>query len=548
MTRSPASRSNPRGTVPLVAVAALAALVGSGCRGVGTSKDEIVLLIEVSVGRLDPRYAITEWEQKTSQLIAPGLMGLADRGEGPTPGLAESFEREDDLNYVARLRPNARFSDGQPVTSLDVKYTFDAIRDPQLGSPYRQVWTDSLDRVDVVDERTVRFRLKKARAPLVTDLEGTGIVSRRYVQETDEAVRAATRGGQRAPVLDPMREVIGAGPYKIVQRSADEVILERNPHALFTAVTPRLVIRTVRDDNARVLALVGGSADVILNGVPPMVVETLEKNPRLEVTTGHSATLTYLGFNLDHPVLRDRRVRQAIALGIDRRRLVAAKYLGRARLASSPLDATNRFVASDTRQWRYDPAEARRLLDQAGYRGNPRLTLTWKTSNKRDRVAAAQAMARQLADIGIAVEVRPFDFGTFLDDVKKGNFDLFTLQMVNVVEPDMLRALFHSDRIPSLATRWAGTNRFRYRNPAVDRWLDAGAAVADFQARKAIYQNVQKQLAEDLPLFPLWHEDNILLHRRQLSGAVALKTARLEGLLLARKLAVDKAGAVIKAN
>jgi peptide/nickel transport system substrate-binding protein len=520
----------------MATLAALAALAGGGCRGVGTSKDEIVLLIEVSVGRLDPRYAITEWEAKTSQLIAPGLMGLADRGEGPTPGLAESFEREDDLNYVARLRPNARFSDGQSVTSLDVKYTFDSIRDPLLGSPYRQVWTDYLDRVDVVDERTVRFRLKRPRAPLPTDVEGTGIVSRRYVHETDEAVRAATRAGQRAPVLDPMREVIGAGPFRIARRSADEVVLERNPHALFTAATPHLVIRTVRDDNARVLALVGGSADAILNGVPPMVVETMEKSPRLQVTTGHSATLTYLGFNLDHPVLRDRRVRQAIALGIDRQRLVAAKYLGRARLARSPLDATNRFVADDGRQWRYDPAQARRLLDEAGYRGNPRLTLTWKTSNKRDRVAAAQAMARQLADIGIAVEVRPFDFGTFLDDVKKGNFELFTLQMVNVVEPDMLRALFHSERIPRLETRWAGTNRFRYRNVEVDRWMDAGAAVGDFQARKAIYLNVQKQLAEDLPMFPLWHEDNILLHRRELSGAVALKTARLEGLLLARKL------------
>ena len=87
-------------------------------------------------------------------------------------------------------------------------------------------------------------------------------------------------------------------------------------------------------------------------------------------------------------------------------------------------------------------------------------------------------MARKLGEVGIAVEVRPFEFALFLDDVKKGNFQLCSLQMSDIVEPDMMRALFHATRVPTAENGWAGANRFRYRDGEVDRWLDAGAAEA----------------------------------------------------------------------
>ena len=97
---------------------------------------------------------------------------------------------------------------------------------------------------------------------------------------------------------------------------------------------------------------------VILNGVTPLVMETMAQNPRIDVRSGPSATLTYLGFNLDDPILRDRRVRQAIALGLDRERLVRAKFKGAAQLAQSPLDRGNPFFAPGERRWGHDPAAA----------------------------------------------------------------------------------------------------------------------------------------------------------------------------------------------
>ncbi len=536
----------PRKSFP-AACAALALLL-TGCGRQGTPADQIVVLIESPLPRLDPRFAMGSWETRVSRLVAPGLTGLKDLGLGPSDGLAESIVREDDVTYLARLRSGARFPDGRAVDAEDVRYTFESIRQPALGSPFRKSWEDILARVEIVDARTVRFHLVRPRAPFVSDLE-VGIVDRRAAEPVDQAVINAAKQGLPPPVLNTATEVVGAGPYRIVARGADFVSLEANSFAYARAATPRLSVRTIRDDNSRVLALMGGSADVIENGgITPLVLETLEADPKLEVRYGKSATITYLGFNMQDPVLRDVRVRQAIALAIDRERIVAAKFRGRAVIATSLLDTANPYYEPGVRKWPFDPAAARKLLDEAGYPDPdgdgplPRLTLTWKTSAMRFRVALVQVMARQLGDVGIAVDVRPFEFATFMDDVRKGNFQLFALQLTDVVEPDYLRAVLHSSRIPTPANSFGGTNRFRYQNREVDGWLDQGAATADVAVRRAMYANVQRVLAQEMPLFPLWHEDNILVHRRELRDVALLKTGRFEGLLGAHKVAVHGHG------
>jgi peptide/nickel transport system substrate-binding protein len=234
-------------------------------------------------------------------------------------------------------------------------------------------------------------------------------------------------------------------------------------------------------------------------------------------------------------------VRQAIACAIDRRAIVASKLRGHAVLADSLLPPGNPYHASGITAWPYDPARARRLLDEAGFPDpdgdgpEPRLRLTWKTSAQRFRVALAQVMARQLAAVGIEVDVRPFEFATFMDDVKKGNFQIFSLQATDVIEPDMLRAFLHSSRIPTEATHFAGNNRFRYRNPTVDAWLDQGAAASDPARRREIYARVQRVLGDQLPMLPLWHDDNVVAARRGIAGYALSPTAGLGGLVTAHR-------------
>jgi len=513
----------------------------TGCRRPAADTGTVVLLIEATVARLDPRYAATSWENKLSRLIAPGLMSVDNPKAEVLPALAASLVQEDPVTYVATLRSDARFSDGTPVTAADVAYTFDSVRVPELGCSYAKSWDEILLRVEVLAPDKVRFHLRRPRAPFITDLD-FGIVSAAHARPRDEALRAAVAAGLRPPVFDPADEVLGAGPYRIVARTSERVDLARNEHAHPAPSTPHLSVRSVRDDNARFLALAGGSGDLIQNGVMPLVAETFEADARLKVDYQPAATTTYLGFNTTHGATADPRVRRALALAVDRRGIIAAKLHGHATLARSLLPPTNPYLPTDLPLLPFDPAAAARLLDEAGYPDPdgagplPRLTLTYKTSNLRFRVGLAQVMAQGWREIGVEVEVRPFEYGTFMDDVKKGNFDIYSLQASDLIEPDMLRAFFHSSRIPRAEGRWNGQNRFRYLDPEVDVWLDEGAANASIEVRQRVYREVQVRLARDLPMLPLWHEDNVILSRRQLQGFVPRPQASLGGLVSAYKL------------
>jgi peptide/nickel transport system substrate-binding protein len=530
----PLPRTGASASVGLITFGALLVALVSliGCRRRDASPDELVVLDEAVIQRIDPRFTTGSWDQKVSRLVAPGLISVDNIDARPIMMLAETILAEDDRTYLATLRADVRFPDGKAVDAQDVKYTFDSVRDPLLASPYRRTWDEILTSVEVLGPRQVRFHLVKARAPFLTDLD-FGIVDRRVAAPQDDQVREAARRHDRPPPLDAAHEVVGAGAFCIGVRTSDRVELWRNPFARVPAKLARVVVRTIRDDNARFLALVGRSGDLIQNGIPPLVVETFEKDSRLEVRYSPSASLTYIGFNLNAPNTKDLRVRQAIAHAINRQAIVDSKLRGHAVLATGMLDPRNPYYANPGVTWDYDPAQARRLLDEAGFPDpdgdgpEPRMRLSWRTSNQRFRVALAQVMASQLAEVGIAVDVRPFDFATFLDDVRKGNFELFSLQATDVVEPDMLRAFFHTLRIPTEATHFAGLNRFRYHDPEVDGWLDEGAAVRDPAARRPIYARVQGRLAERLPMFPLWHEDNVAAMRRDVAGYVVTPTAGL---------------------
>lgn len=150
------------------------------------------------------------------------------------------------------------------------------------------------------------------------------------------------------------------------------------------------------------------------------------------------------------------------------------------------------------------------------------------------RLALARVIAAQLGQVGIEVEVRSFEFGTFFADVKQGNYQLASMQTADITEPDYYYAYFHSSRIPSQQDPHS-TNRWRYRDQRVDALTEQGRQVADPAQRRALYSEVQKILARDLPIVPLWHEDNVVVRHVDVSGYRILPNARLRGLLHAVK-------------
>jgi peptide/nickel transport system substrate-binding protein len=505
-------------------VAAL--LLCLGCGQVRSGPDEAVVLIENTVRDLDPRFATSAYDNKLSRLIAPGLTTVDTPDSVPRLLLAESIEREGPGRYRVRLRSDARLPDGTPLDADDVVYTFVSAVDPELHTAFGKNLADkgfSARTVRALDARTVLFDLPRPLATFRSDIE-FGLVSRR-------AALAAARGGRF-----PGGTVVGAGPFRIVRLSPERVELARNPYWLGGAPRlSRLVFQAVRDDGARILSLVGGSADLLQNSAAPspLLLDAVLADPHLAASFGRSATWTYLGINCDDPLLRDVRVRQAVALALDRQALVAAKFHGQAVLSTSMLPPGNWAFAPDIKAWPHDPAAARALLAQAGALGTH---VTLKTSAaSKFRLAIARVLAAELDEAGFDAEVRAYEFATFLGDVKRGNFQLFLLQVAEVTEPDFLYAFFHSSRIPTRDNLDAGANRWRYRDPELDRLLERGRTEESPEARRPLYAEAQRRLAQALPAVPLWHEDNVAVTRRGLLGYRLWPNARFSSLAQAWK-------------
>ncbi|MCG8420175.1 MAG: ABC transporter substrate-binding protein [Proteobacteria bacterium] len=511
----------------LVAAAMMAGGIvpNAGCelRPRRTPDDTLVVLMEGKIRSIDPRFTLTSHEVRLSRLVIPGLMTIEQPALEPRPALAESLEQTGELTWDATLRPGLRFSDGTRVTSRDVVYTFMSTLDPAVGSMHRRGFGDRIERVEAVDEERARFYLTKPIATLFSDLD-YGIISARADRE---------RG-----------EIIGAGAYRVVEFDSEHrVLLERNPHHDGEpAVMPRIEARTVADANARAIMLVGGAADMTQNGIRPDLLEAIGQRARVRVDSGPGVVLSYLMMHNEDPVLSDVRVRRAIAHAIDRERIIAAKFAGRAALATGMVPPLHWAYEGDVPRYGYDPDRARELLDRAGYRdpdgpgGQPRLRLTYKTSTHQFRLAIARVIAAQLGEIGIAVEVRSFEFGTFFTDIKKGNYQLASMDSAPITEADYLYTYFHSVRIPSEEHPHTH-NRWRYRNARIDELVALGRTTFDRRQRMAAYAEVQAILARDLPIIPLWHADNVAVMNIDVTDYEVLASARFGGLKGTRKRA-----------
>jgi peptide/nickel transport system substrate-binding protein len=212
-------------------------------------------------------------------------------------------------------------------------------------------------------------------------------------------------------------------------------------------------------------------------------------------------------------------VRQAIAFALNRQELIATLWHGQARIANTLLPEGHWAAASDSElpQYPHDVARAVALLDGAGLKPDThgvRLRLTMKTSTDESTRLIAQAMQQELHAAGIALELRPAEFGTFYSDIARGAFQLYMLRWIGSNEdPDFLRYAYGSANFPP-----KGGNRGHYVNPRVDALLDDAETQTDEAARRRAYVEVQRILATDLPSIPLWYPNNEVVHSQRVSG------------------------------
>ncbi len=516
-----AHRSIPVGLIALLLWSA------SSCtaRTRRTPNDTIVVLIPNLIRDLDPRFAITNYDVKLSRLVAIGLTTVDREDLEPALALAESIELETDTQVLVTLRESAMFSDGSSVRAADIAFTFESTMSEGLGSLFRKNFSERFERFEILSERQVRIHLVKPVATLLSDLD-FGIVSAK-------AANAERR-------YDDGR-VVGAGPYRVVRAEGEGALLERNPHYFGEpAGADKLEVRVIRDSNARTLMLVGGSADFTQNSIRVDLVDQVAKSDRLKLVAGPSAILSYLMMHNQDPVLSDVRVRRAIAHAIDRKRIIEAKMGGRAVLASGLLPPSHWGFNGDVARYPYDPEKAKALLDEAGYPDPDgdgpkfRLTMSYKTSADQFRLTIARIIASQLGEIGIDIDVRSFEFGTFFADIKRGNYQIASMQTADITEPDYFFTYFHSSRIPTEKDKHVH-NRWRFTNARVDDLTMRGRSEMVRTERKVLYDEVQTILADLVPIVPLWHEDNLALMNVDIDGYVVFPNARFFGLAVARK-------------
>jgi peptide/nickel transport system substrate-binding protein len=239
----------------------------------------------------------------------------------------------------------------------------------------------------------------------------------------------------------------------------------------------------------------------------------LERDPNLAVMHAPGTILAYMAFNLRDPILKDARVRQALAYAIDRRPMLEYLQRGFARPANSLLPPESWAYNGDVPAYNYDPKRARQLLEQAGYPvvSGVRFHLTMKASTEESTRLMAAVLQQQLRQVEIALDIRTFEFATFFSDVTHGLFQLYSLRWIGGNEdPDIFEYVFHSAKFPP-----NGANRGYFADPGVDALIDKARHELDQNVRKQIYAEIQSTLADQLPYIDLWYFDNVLVHSKR---------------------------------
>ncbi len=474
-------------------------LLLSACRGTAPLSDGVTMLIESSPTNLDPRIGTDAQSERIDSLIFDALV-RKDEHYLITPALAESWETPDPLTYIFHLRSGVHFHDGRLLTSRDVKWTLDSMMQGKVTTVKAgnyATWAS----VDAPDPVTLVVHLKKPDNSLLLNV-------------CDGAFGVVPAGSGR----DFSKHPIGSGPFAFVSQEQDkDVVLKRAPsywQALPKISTVRFSV--VPDQITRALELEKGSADVEVNALPADMLAPLARNSHLRVESGPGTIIFYVVFNMRDPSLKDPRVRRAIAEGINRPLIISTLYAGHARLAESVLPPEQWAWTNDVEQHDYSPVAANALLDQAGYKRGPdgvRFHLVIKTSTDETTRLVAIVMQQQLAQIGIALDVRSYEFATFYSDVTKGAFQIAPSRWIGGNEaPDIFRYSFATASFPP-----HGANRGYYSNPQVDALLAHAAAAPDQETQKRDYTAVQKALARDLPAINLWYLDTVAVESTRLS-------------------------------
>jgi len=479
-------------------------LMLNGCQH--TEENIIRFGLSTTPVNLDPRYATDAESARINRLLYQGLVDF-DAQLRPIPALAHWVTLSQTHYRFSLSAEHSVFHDGSTLDSHDIKATYDSILDPDTASPHRGS-LKQIQQINIIDDNTLDFHIQKPNL-LFPALLNLGILPQEKL--------AKQHPFNRHP--------IGSGKFRLIHWHATASLrLQRlRDGQLFEFIA-------VKDPVVRVLKLLRGELDMLQSNLSAELTTWLSQRNDVKINKTQGSNFVYLGFNLADEKTGQHTLRQAIAYALDRQAIIHHVLGDAATPASALLPPTHWAGNPSLLQYDYQPDKARALLAELGISPQHPIQLVFKTSNNPISIRHATVIQHQLKQVGIQVQLRSYDWGTFYSDIKAGRFQLFSLSWVGIKTPDIFRYVFHSQAIPP-----HGANRGRFIDTMTDTLIEDAEQAKNLTEQAQHYRALQTRLFERLPYVPLWYKDQVLVARLNIEGYTLSADGKYDGLELVSK-------------
>ncbi len=439
---------------------------------------------------------------------------LVDGAIQAVPDLAESWESNPELTqWTFRLRAGVLWHDGQPLTSADVKFTFETLLNPEVNASARGV-ISSIDTIEVVDDLTVRFNLKTAFAPLPVMLGYNQCIVPKHLLEGQDLNQPA------AFLASP----VGSGPFRFKELSAGNYLEVSRNDAYFSgpALLDGIIFKTITDGNARAAQIRSGEIDLTV--IDPAQVESMEGASGVVLRQEPQVNYYFLAVNHSVPRLQDVRVRQALSHVMDKDAIVSSILAGAGQVATGPIHPfLGDYYNPDVQTYAYDPELAAQLLTEAGWtKGEDGILVnaagerfTLKINGPKGYPVLEQVLVyaqSEFQQLGIEVTLEIPEWTVHLEQYHDLQYDLLVQWWVTPPDPDLYDHYYST----------SSSNWWAYNNPALDPMLIEARSQADHAARVALVHQIQTMVALDLPVLYLYHVQEIQALSTRTQGLVEM--------------------------
>ncbi|MGI9548626.1 MAG: ABC transporter substrate-binding protein [Bdellovibrionales bacterium] len=460
------------------------------CEKQKLSKDTLYVALDAEVKNLDPRTATDANSMRISELIFSGLVKIGPQLK-VLPDSAYKWEQKN-LDYIFYLKP-LKFSNGRSVTKKDLLFSFNEFM--RKGSPFFSAFKQ-IQSVQVSKQKEnwiVKIRLKEFSATfLSSDLPVIKILPQLEIMKSKK---------------DFLKSPIGSGSYKVVHKNSRELLLKRR-HAL-PHKPDYLSFQFIRDSFTRTQKMLTGQIDISPSVIPLDKIHRFPKD-KFQILTQASLSTTYLLLNLKNNLLKNKEVRRALSLSLNKKEIIKYKLKGFGIPALSILQPENRFFNPALKAYPYDLHQSQKIIEKLNLKGK---VLKLTTTNNRDSINKAKILSNQIKQSGLNIQIEQYEWGTFYKDLNRGHYQIALMKWVGITDPDIYRIAFHSEnQAPQ------GRNRSFYSDKNMDQLLETGLKLKDQNKRKNIYNKIQRQIFKDIAIIPLWHDMEVSILKKNIKN------------------------------